>query len=196
MLLGSVLWLTEVWGDTALQAGLKIAPGPATAALFAVAGGILSGRVGPRLVGTVGATLFGLGGVWWVTHLGLEPHYATDYLPGMIVGGAGVGFVNPSLAAAATAQLAPARLATGSAVLTMSRQFGSALGVALLVAVLGTPSPSEAVDVFQDAWWMMVGAAAASAVCFALVGPLAAKHESVAEEIEEAVGSFGPEVAA
>ena len=28
MLLGSVLWLTEVWGETALGAGLKIAPGP------------------------------------------------------------------------------------------------------------------------------------------------------------------------
>ena len=52
MLLGSVLWLTEVWGENALGAGLKIAPGPAMAALFAVAGGMLSGRIGPRLVGT------------------------------------------------------------------------------------------------------------------------------------------------
>ncbi|MCW2983386.1 MAG: major facilitator transporter, partial [Conexibacter sp.] len=194
MLLGSVLWLTEVWGETALNAGLKIAPGPATAAVFAVAGGILSGRVGPRLVGTIGATLFGLGGVWWVTHLGAEVHYATDYLPGMIIGGAGVGFVNPSLAGAATAQLPPTRLATGSAVLTMSRQIGSALGVALLVAVLGTPSPAEAVDAFKDAWWMMIVAAAGSAVSFAAVGPLVRREETVAEEIEEAIASMAPEV--
>ena len=55
MLLGSVLWLTEVWGETALGAGLKIAPGPSMAALFAVGGGILSGRIGPRAVGAVGA---------------------------------------------------------------------------------------------------------------------------------------------
>src|SRR3954470_991143 len=53
MLLGSVLWLTEVWHETALNAGLKIAPGPAFAALFAVVGGILSGRIGPRTVGAV-----------------------------------------------------------------------------------------------------------------------------------------------
>jgi EmrB/QacA subfamily drug resistance transporter len=196
MLLGSVLWLTEVWHETALNAGLMIAPGPATAALFAVAGGVLGGRVGPRLVGTAGAVMFGLGGLWWATHLGGEVRYASDYLPGMLIGGAGVGFVNPSLAAAATAQLPPARLATGSAVLTMSRQFGSALGVALLVAVLGTPAPAEIVDAFKDVWWMMVGAGALSAVAFAAVGPLVHKEESVTEEIEEAIASMAPELAA
>jgi EmrB/QacA subfamily drug resistance transporter len=196
MLLGSVLWLTEVWGETALNAGLKIAPGPATAAVFAVGGGILSGRIGPRAVGTLGATLFGLGGLWWATHLGATPHYATDYLPGMIVGGAGVGFVNPALAGAATAQLPPARLATGSAVLTMSRQLGSALGVALLVAVIGTPAPGDVVDAFKNAWWIMVAAAFGSALTFSLVGRLATQDESVEQEIEAAAASMAPELAA
>jgi hypothetical protein len=196
MLLGSVLWLTEVWGETALGAGLRIAPGPATAAVFAVAGGILGGRIGPRAVGTLGATLFGLGGVWWATHLGAEPHYVSDYLPGMIVGGAGVGLVNPALAAAATAQLEPARLATGSAVLTMARQLGSALGVALLVAVLGTPSPADVVDSFDSAWWMMVAAAAGAVVSFSVIGPLRTHEVGVAEEIETAMASLAPEVVA
>jgi EmrB/QacA subfamily drug resistance transporter len=193
MLLGSVLWLTEVWGESAIGAGLKIAPGPAMAALFAVAGGVLSGRIGPRLVGAIGSVLFGLGGVWWATHLGVGEHYAADYLPGMLVGGAGVGLVNPALAGAATAQLPPTRLATGSAVLTMSRQIGSALGVALLVAVLGTPSPGDVVDTFKDAWWMMVGAAALSAVSFVAVGPLARPaDETLAEEVEQALGAMTP----
>ncbi|HEX5923586.1 MAG TPA: DHA2 family efflux MFS transporter permease subunit [Baekduia sp.] len=196
MLLGSVLWLTEVWGETALGAGLKIAPGPSMAALFAVGGGVLSGRIGPRAVGAVGALLFGLGGVWWATHLGATEHYASDYLPGMLIGGAGVGLVNPALAGAATAQLPPTRLATGSAVLTMSRQLGSALGVALLVAVLGTPSPTDVVETFDDAWWMMVAAAFASAAAFTFVGSLKAHEGSVEEEIEAAVASMAPEVAA
>jgi EmrB/QacA subfamily drug resistance transporter len=196
MLLGSVLWMTEVWGETALGAGLKIAPGPSMAALFAVGGGILSGRIGPRAVGTIGAVLFGLGGVWWATHLGATEHYASDYLPGMLIGGAGVGFVNPALAGAATAQLPPTRLATGSAVLTMSRQLGSALGVALLVAVLGTPSPADVVDTFDNAWWMMVAAAFASAAAFTFVGSLKAHEGSVEEELEAAVASMAPEIAA
>ncbi|MCW2996055.1 MAG: drug resistance transporter, EmrB/QacA subfamily [Conexibacter sp.] len=196
MLLGSVLWLTEVWGETALGAGLKIAPGPSMAAVFAVGGGILSGRIGPRAVGTIGAVLFGLGGLWWATHLGAGEHYASDYLPGMLIGGAGVGFVNPALAGAATAQLPPTRLATGSAVLTMSRQLGSALGVALLVAVLGTPSPADVVDTFDNAWWMMVAAAFLSALSFTFVGKLKAHEGSIEEELEAAVASMAPEVAA
>jgi EmrB/QacA subfamily drug resistance transporter len=197
MLLGSVLFLTQVWGETALGAGLKIAPGPATAAVFAVAGGVLSGKIGPRAVGAIGAALFALGGVWWATHLGATPHYAADYLPGMLVGGAGVGFVNPALAGAATAQLPPARLSTGSAVQTMSRQIGSALGVALLVAVIGTPSPAEAVGAFENAWWMMVAAAAGAGAAFVAVGPLAAPAGADVEaEIEQAIAAMAPEVAA
>src|ERR1700754_633030 len=101
----------------------------------------------------------------------------------MLAGGMAVGFVNPALAGAATAQLPPARLATGSAVLTMSRQFGSALGVALLVAVIGTPSPSEVESAFHDAWWMLTGAAALSALSFLLVGPLALPKETAEQEI-------------
>jgi EmrB/QacA subfamily drug resistance transporter len=196
MLLGSVLFLTQVWHESALTAGLMIAPGPATAALFAVAGGVLSGRIGPQVVGVVGATLFGLGGVWWATRLGATPHYASDYLPGMLIGGAGVGLVNPALAGAATAQLPPARLATGSAVLTMSRQLGSALGVALLVAILGGPSPAQAVAAFQDGWWMMVTAAAGAALAFSAVGPVHQPAASAEAEIEAAVASMAPEVAA
>jgi EmrB/QacA subfamily drug resistance transporter len=174
MLLGSVLFLTEVWHQSVLGAGLKIAPGPATAALFAVPGGVLGHRIGPRAVGVVGALLFSAGGVWWATRVGTEVHYAADFLPGMIIGGAGVGLVNPALAGAATAQLPATRLATGSAILTMSRQLGSALGVALFVAVLGTPSPAEALGAFDDAWTLMIGAGLVSGALFALVGPVAA----------------------
>ena len=196
MLLGSVLWLTEVWGETALGAGLKIAPGPRWPRCSPSAEGFsaaASGRV--RSAPSAGCSSR-LGGVWWATHLGATEHYASDYLPGMLIGGAGVGLVNPALAGAATAQLPPTRLATGSAVLTMSRQLGSALGVALLVAVLGTPSPDEVVATFDDAWWMMIAAALASAAAFTFVGPLKAHEGNVEEEIEAAIASMAPEVAA
>jgi EmrB/QacA subfamily drug resistance transporter len=198
MLLGSVLFLTEVWGESALTAGLMISPGPATAAIFAVGGGILSGRIGPRAVGAMGTTLFAIGGVLFATRLGADQNFAGDYLPGMMIGGAGVGFVNPALAGAATAQLPPTRLATGSAVLTMSRQLGSALGIAILVAVVGTPSPADAVDAFRDAWWLMVAAAVGATIAFIAVGPLARPgvEPPLEQEIEAGVVSMAPEVAA
>ena len=57
----------------------------------------------------------------------------------MMIGGVGVGLMIPSLTGAVASTLAPARLATGIAVQTTGRQIGSALGFAILVAVLGTP---------------------------------------------------------
>jgi hypothetical protein len=174
MLLGSVLFLTEVRGDSVLRAGLEIAPGPATATLFAVPSGVLGQRIGPRPVGALGALLFAAGGIWWAAHAGASSHYASDYLPGMLIGGAGVGLVNPALASAATAQLPAARLATGSAILTMSRQLGSALGVALFVAVLGTPSPAELAGAFRDVWTLMYVSGLGAALAFLAVGPVRA----------------------
>jgi hypothetical protein len=54
--------------------------------------------------------------------------------------GLGVGLVMPSTIVAGTASLPPVRFATGSAVLTMSRQLGAVAGTAGLVTVLG-PAP-------------------------------------------------------
>jgi MFS family permease len=167
MLLGSVLFLTSVWHESVLSAGLMLAPGPATAAAFSVPGARLGKRYGPRAVGLVGCALFAAGGLWWAMQLGDVPAYASAFLPGMLIGGAGVGLVNPSLTGAATAALPPARLATGAAVLTMGRQVGSALGVAVLVALLG--APSLAAD-FGGAWTLMIAAAAAAGLAFVAVG--------------------------
>jgi EmrB/QacA subfamily drug resistance transporter len=168
MLLATVLFLTDVWDESALRAGLMIAPGPAAAALFAVPGARLGARVGHRVAGALGALVFGLGAVWWSTHLGDAHAYAADFLPGMLIGGVGVGLVNPALMGAAAAALPPARFATGAAVVTMGRQIGSALGVALLVAILGTV---HAAADFDGAWTLMMIGAGASAVVLAALGP-------------------------
>ena len=54
--------------------------------------------------------------------VGLEPAYASAWLPGFLLGGIGVGLVLPSLPTAATAPLPPDRFATGTALFAMSRQ--------------------------------------------------------------------------
>jgi MFS family permease len=152
MLLSSVLFLTEVWHEDILTAGLMLTPGPAMAAIFAVPGARLGGRFGPGVVGIAGALLFALGGAMRLAWLGPSVHFASDFLPQMIIGGAGVGLIMPSLTAAAAASLPPARLATGIAVQITGRQIGSALGIALLVAVLGTGTTQD----FNAAWELMI----------------------------------------
>lgn len=91
-----------------------------------------------------------------------SPDYAYRYLPGSLMGGTGVGLTIPSLSAAAAPALPPSRFATGSAVAGMARQFGSALGIAILVAIVGTPGPSEPLDAFRHAWLFVMAAALAS----------------------------------
>jgi hypothetical protein len=53
----------------------------------------------------------------------------------------GVGLVLPALTSAAARSLPPQRFATGMAMSLTSRQLGIVLGIAVVVAVIGTPAP-------------------------------------------------------
>jgi hypothetical protein len=76
-------------------------------------------------------------------------------LPGMILTGIGVGLTLPTMMATASTSLPPQSFATGSAVINMIRQTGLALGVAILVAVLGTAvAGSPDLGTFRQAWWV------------------------------------------
>jgi EmrB/QacA subfamily drug resistance transporter len=188
MLLGSVLFLTGPWHEPILTAGLMIAPGPATAATFAVPGARLGARFGPGPVGAVGGLLFGGGAIWWLAALGSHPAFAAAFLPGMLIGGLGVGLVLPSLTGAAAAALPPARLATGIAVQTTARQIGSALGIAILVAALGTPVLAGD---FRPAWLLMLASSVAAALVLAAIGP---QGRSAATPVETSQPSARPAV--
>ncbi len=157
LVLGGVLLLTGVWHESVLRAGFMIAPGPLLAGLTAFPAGLLGARLGHRVVGTLGSLFFAAGGLWWILHVGATPDWAGAYLPGSLLGGFGVGLMLPSLGGAATAPLPPQRFATGSALYAMTRQIGIALGVACLVAILGTATGATAVTAFHHAWAFMMG---------------------------------------
>jgi EmrB/QacA subfamily drug resistance transporter len=159
MLLGSVLFLQGVWGDSVLRAGFSVTPGPLMAATFAVGSGRVAHSVGQRWLAAFGCLLFAVGSAWWLWRVGPTRHYVTELLPGMLLTGMGVGFVLPSMSSAAAASLPPARFATGSAILTMSRQIGTVLGIAILVAILGSPSRTDPMTAFRGGWWFMIVAA-------------------------------------
>jgi MFS family permease len=100
LLLGGVLFLTEIWHYSALRAGLAFAPGPLMAAVFAAPGGWLTARLGPGPVGFAGGVLFAIGTALFITRPA-TPDYVSHYLPGMLIGGAGVGLILPTFTSAA-----------------------------------------------------------------------------------------------
>jgi EmrB/QacA subfamily drug resistance transporter len=169
MLLAGVLFLTTVWHESVLTAGLMLFPGPFMATVFSVPSARLGARIGFRIPGVTGALLFCGASVWWITQIHGTPAYASEYLPGMMISGSGVGLVIPTLTGAGASSLAPERFATGAAVLTMGRQVGSALGIAILVAVLGTGTATLAG--FQSAWLISAVGGASAAVALAALGP-------------------------
>ncbi len=145
MLFSRVLWLQDVWGWSALQTGLAIAPGPLMVPLFAfgIAGRLIA-RWGPGPVIGLGATIFAGGLAWWAAAAGLHPAYVSEMLGGMLLTGIGVGLTLPTFMATGASSLPPSSFATGSAVVNMLRQVGLAVGVALFIAVLGTPAAGHA----------------------------------------------------
>jgi hypothetical protein len=95
-----------------------------------------------------------IGGTLWAALTTLHGSYLSEFLPALVLAGAGAGLTQAPLFAAAST-LAPERATTGSAVLSMSRQVGSAVGVAALVVVLALPAP-DALAGFHRGWLLLV----------------------------------------
>jgi MFS family permease len=177
MLLSIVLWEQSVWGWSALRTGLAIAPGPIMVPLFAfLVTGRLIARYGAALVLALGSLIFGAGVAWWALAAGIHPNYASGILGGMVLTGVGVGLTLPTMMSTASSSLPPQSFATGSAVINMFRQTGLALGVAVLVAVLGTTyRDASALALFQRGWWVIAGLSFAAIVPALVLLPRSAR---------------------
>jgi EmrB/QacA subfamily drug resistance transporter len=178
MLLSIVLWCQEVWGWSALRTGLGIAPGPLMVPLFAfLIAGPLIARFGSGAVIGAGSTIYACGIAWWAIRAGATPDYAGEMLPGMLMTGVGVGLTLPTFMATAASSLPPQSFATGSGVVNMMRQVGLAIGVAVFVAVLGTPgSPSAAVTAFHHGWTVIAAAAVLAAIAGLVILPVTGRR--------------------
>lgn len=128
------LYLQQVRGYTALQAGLAYLPLTATFIVANLICGWLTSRVGsrtPMMLGALtGAVGFGL--------LALTTTASSSFflmLPGFILIPFGMGLGVPAMTAAVLGSVDRARAGTASAVLTTARQAGGAVGVAIFGAL-------------------------------------------------------------
>ncbi|WP_162250906.1 MDR family MFS transporter/patatin-like phospholipase family protein [Nocardioides sp. Root140] len=187
-LLTNVLWLQYVWGYDVLTSGLALVPAALVAAVVAGVLGPLAQSHGYRLVVIPGAILWAAAYVWYALEVGVEPRFVSEWLPGQVLSGIGVGATLPILGSASLASVPGGGYATASAVNASLRQLGGVLGIAALVAIIGTPGPGEAVEAFRHGWLF---AAACFAACAMVSLALGGRHEGEATGADDLLATAG-----
>lgn len=124
------LYLQQARGDSPLRAGLSLLPATLVMAAAAPVAGQLMGRRGPRIPLIASGLCIAAG---LALLLSLSP--GTSYLwiaAALAVLGAGLGLVNPPITNTAVSGMPPAQAGVASAVISVTRQVGSVLGVAVM----------------------------------------------------------------
>ena len=183
-LLTNVLWLQYVWGYDVLRAGLALVPGAIVAALVAARLGPLAERYGYRVFVVPGAIVWAAAYLWYHQRVGLQPAFWAEWMPGQVLSGIGVGATLPLLGSATLAAVPGGRYATASAVASSARQLGGVLGIAVLVVIIGDPSPATVVASLHEGWVLSIVAFLVVAVLAAPLGRIhsAPEDEEVADD--------------
>jgi NTE family protein len=192
----NVLFLTRVWHYSILTAGAAMTPGPFTAMAVAGPAGALVDRRGHRAVVVPGALIWAAGMVYFATTLGVKPDFLGRWLPGMLILGVGAGLSFPTLSGAAVGSVPGPRFAVATSLNSVARQLGAALGVAVLIAVIGTPTPLQALHAFEHGWLFAGGCFLAGALaCTALVVQRASAADTSAGQDPDTRGGWAEALA-
>jgi EmrB/QacA subfamily drug resistance transporter len=164
MFFGFFFFMTRVWGYSLPKAGLAPTPGPLMVIPVAILAGRQAAWLGHRPLLVAGGLIYALGASWFYVMAGPTPHFLRDWLPGMLLGGAGVGLLVPSLTGAAVFGLPPQRFGVGSAVNQSIRQMGAVFGVALVVVLVGRAFGSVALESFRIHFLVLITGGLATAL--------------------------------
>ena len=137
MFFAFISYMTTIWHYSLPLAGIAVTPGPLLVVPTAIISGRFAARLGHRPGLVIGSLVYAASGLWLALVPGTTPAYWTQWFPGLILSGLGVGMVLPSLSGAATARLPQHQYGVGSAVNQAVRQIGSVLGVAMTVVLIG-----------------------------------------------------------
>jgi len=128
------LYMQEVLRYSALHAGLCYLPVTVGAGAGAGLATFAIPKIGTRPLIAAGA-LLGAAGVFWLSRIPLHGTYLPDLLPGIVIMGAGVGFVLVGVQNAANGGVPADKAGLAASLITASFQLGGALGLAIFVSL-------------------------------------------------------------
>lgn len=183
----NTLYLQEVRGLSALQAGLMTLPMALSVAVFAPVSGRVVGDRGARLPMTIAGVGIGLSAILLMA---LANDTSLVYLGvAYLFFGIGFGMLNAPITNAAVSGMPRAQAGVAAAIASTSRQVGGSLGVAVLPAIAygrldGSMRQSFAVAT-HPAWGVMLGCAVLLILlAFAVTGGVALRSsDRVAAEL-------------
>jgi EmrB/QacA subfamily drug resistance transporter len=130
------LFMQNILGYSAIQAGASFLPMTVLIILIAPVAGKFSDRVGSRWLMGGGMILLSVS-LFLFSRLDAASDF-WNILPGLIVGGIGMGLVMTPTTAAAMGSVAVDKAGVGSAVLNSMRQVGGSLGIAVIGAIVAS----------------------------------------------------------
>jgi EmrB/QacA subfamily drug resistance transporter len=138
----TAIYLQQVRGDSALDAGVHFLPMGGAAIVGAVLASQLVQRVGTRTVQLSGAVL-SVGGLLLLSQADASGSYASQLLPGFIIFGFGIIGVGVPGQITAVSEVQPAEAGAASGVVNAMYQVGGALGLAIVTTLSITHTTNE-----------------------------------------------------
>lgn len=143
-LLASVLFLTDVWRYSELEAGLAQTPGAVVAAIGAVVMGKVMVRFGgPRFSAVVGMAAHAVVPLVLLAVLTEERSFLEIWLPSSVFVGFGIGATMMAAMSAGAMSAPPTKFASVSALNNTARQIGGALGAAAVATILQASAAAD-----------------------------------------------------
>jgi predicted MFS family arabinose efflux permease len=160
----NTLYLQNVRGYSALEAGLLTIPMAAMLGVFATVSGRLVAARGPRLSLALAGPALAIAALMFV---GLGAHTPVWYLiVAYLIFGTGSGLVAAPITNTALSGMPVDQAGVAGAIASTSRQFGGALGVAVVGAIVAGSSRAEFTTASHGAWAVL----AACGVAVLLLG--------------------------
>jgi EmrB/QacA subfamily drug resistance transporter len=167
-------FIQRYWGWSVLKTGLAVMPGSAVAAVLSGPIGSVVDRFGHKRVVALGGIAAALGWLGFAVFMRTEPRFVLGLLVPNLVLGLGMAVLFGMLVGASMRDIPGRRYGMAGAGRTTVFQLALALGVAVGVAIIGSPdSAAEALSVHRAAWLASAGALALLAVIFLVAYPAA-----------------------